>query len=103
MPKTADTNKKPRVRRAKDPRQRENQLVSLAMDRAEEQLRDGTASSAVITHFLKLGSEEYKRKNEKLQEENALMRAKIEGMESIKRQEELYTRAIDAFKNYLGE
>ena len=38
------------------PEARENQLISLAIDLAEQQLRNGTASSQVITHYLKLGS-----------------------------------------------
>lgn len=33
------------------PEGKENQMISLAMDCAESQLRDGTASSAVIVHF----------------------------------------------------
>lgn len=34
----------------------ENLMISLAVQCAEKQLRDGTASSQVITHYLKLGS-----------------------------------------------
>jgi len=41
---------------AKTPEARENQLVAMAVDLAEQQLLDGTATSQVITHFLKLGS-----------------------------------------------
>ena len=43
-------------RPALTPEARENQLISLAVDLAEKQLQEGTASSQVITHYLKLGS-----------------------------------------------
>ena len=46
----------PQIRPASSPEARENQMISLAIDLAEQQLRDGTASSQVITHYLKLGS-----------------------------------------------
>lgn len=99
--KETKTSTKPKIRRAKDPDQREKQLISLAIDCAEEQMRNGTASSAVITHFLKLGTEEYKNKNNKLLEENKMTKAKTEAIESTKRQEELYEKAIEAFKSYI--
>lgn len=60
------------------PESRENQMVYLAVDLAEQQLRDGTASSQVITHFLKLGSTKEKLEKEKLEEENKLLKAKTE-------------------------
>jgi hypothetical protein len=63
---------------------RENQIISLAMDRAEEQIRNGTASSQVITHFLKLGSYKEKLERQKLEEENKLLRAKTESIKISK-------------------
>ena len=42
-----------KMRPALSPEARENQLVSLAVDLAEKKLREGTASSQVITHYLK--------------------------------------------------
>ena len=94
--------KKRTVRRARDPRRRENQLISLATDAAEEQLRNGTASSAVITHFLKLGTEKYKYENEKLARETKMLEVKADAIESQKKSEELYSEAIAAFKSYMG-
>ena len=38
-----------KMRPAISPEARENQCISLAMDLAEQQLRDGTASSQLIT------------------------------------------------------
>ena len=84
------------------PESRENQLVSLAVDLAEQQLRDGTASSQVITHYLKLGTTKYKEELEKTKRENELLRAKTETLQSAKRVEELYENALKAMKTYSG-
>lgn len=82
---------------------REGQLVSLAIDLAEKQMIEGTASSQVITHYLKLGSTREKLEQERLANENLMLRAKAESMESQKRVEELYTEAMDAFRAYSGQ
>lgn len=81
---------------------RENQLISLAADLAEKMLIDGTASSQVITHFLKLGSTREKLEQEKIQQENLLLSAKIDALASGKRIEELYDAAISAMRTYAG-
>ena len=91
-----------KIRPAITPENRENQLIALSMDAAEKQLRDGTASSQVITHFLKLGTEKAKLEREKLANENELLRAKREALESNKRIEALYEDAIKAMRNYAG-
>lgn len=82
---------------------RENQLISLAADLAERQLSDGTASSQVITHFLKLGSTRERLEQQRLQNENLLLAAKVDAMESAKRMEELYKEALDAMRTYSGK
>lgn len=89
-------------RPALTPEARETELVSLATDLAEQQLRDGTASSQVITHFLKLGTERERLEREKLEEENRVLRAKAEVLQSQKKSEEMFTEAINAFKKYSG-
>lgn len=81
---------------------RENQLVSLAIDLAEKQLAEGTASSQVITHYLKLGSTREKLEQERLQRENELLTSKVDMMASAKRVEELYAEALDAMRSYAG-
>ena len=91
-----------RGRPALTPEARENQLISLAVDLAEQQLREGTASSQVITHYLKLGSTREKLERERLEEENKLLKAKTEALQSQKRMDELYAEAIKAMKNYGG-
>ena len=82
---------------------RENQLVSLAIDLAEKQLEAGTASSQVITHYLKLGSTREKLEQERLMRENELLNSKVEMMASAKRVEELYAEALNAMRAYAGQ
>lgn len=93
------TRRKP----ATTPEGRELQLVSLANDLAERQLRDGTASSQVITNFLKLGSTRERLEQQRLEHENELTRAKIEAMERAETTERLLNEALRAFKSYTGE
>lgn len=96
------TKKQRQTKAATNPEARESQLVSLAVDLAEKQLREGTASSQVITHYLKLGSTLGTLEREKIRKENELLSAKTENMQSAKRMEELYTNAINAMKSYGG-
>lgn len=90
------------IRPALTPEARENQMIALAVNAAEEQLMNGTASSQVITHYLKLGSTKTRLENEKLQAENDLLKAKIEALNSQKRTEELYAEALKAMRDYSG-
>jgi hypothetical protein len=96
-------SRRPKRRPATTPEGRENQLVSLAYDLAEKQLIDGTASSQVITQFLKLGTTREALERERLENENKLLVTKAELVESGKRVEELYDRAIEAMRQYTGQ
>lgn len=87
---------------ASTPEARENQLISLAVDLAEKQLREGTASPSVITHYLKLGTSRAQLEKEKLARENLLLEAKTKSIESSDRMEMLYKEAIDAMRSYAG-
>lgn len=99
-----DSDEKPvRRRPAKTPQGRENQLIALAVDVAEEQLRKGTASAQVITHYLKLGSSREKLEQYKIEQENELLKAKREALESQARVEELYAEALTAMRSYSGQ
>lgn len=84
------------------PENRETQMIALAYDQAEKELREGTATSQVLTYFLKLGSEKEKREREKLENENALLRAKVDAIKSGQTSEQLYKEAIEAMKLYTG-
>lgn len=99
---TDESKSAKKMRPAITPEARENQMISLAMDLAEQQLRDGTASSQLITEFVKRGSEKTRLENAKLKEENELLRAKTESLQSQKRVEELYMQALDAIRGYAG-
>lgn len=87
---------------AKTPEGRENQLISLAVDLAEQQLLDGTASAQVITHYLKLGTTRAKLERQKLERENELLAAKTENLKAQQRNEEMFRQAIDAMRMYSG-
>ena len=91
-----------KMRPALSPEARENQLVSLAVDLAEKQLRDGTASSQVITHYLKLGSTKERIEKEILEKQKELIEAKTQSLQSAQRIEELYKNALDAMRSYSG-
>jgi len=78
------------------------ELSSAAYDLAEEQIRNGTASSQVITHFLKAGSMRERLEQERMAHEIELMQVKKEQLEGQKRVEELYVSALEAMRSYSG-
>lgn len=84
------------------PEGRENQMISLAIDLAEQQLRDGTASSQVITHFLKLGTSRAELEKEKLALENELTKAKTDNIKAQERSDQMFKDAIEAMMRYQG-
>ena len=89
-------------RPATTPEARENQMIGYAVDLAEQQLRDGTASAQVITHFLKLGSSREKLEQERLAQENELLAVKREAIAAQGRIEELYDKALRSMSDYQG-
>ncbi len=99
----SSSDKQKKMRPALTPEARENQLIYLATNLAEQQLRDGTASSQVITHYLKLGSTKEKIEKEILEKQKELITAKTEALQSTKKIEELYANAITAMRRYSGQ
>ena len=91
-----------KMRPALTPEARENQMIALAVDLAEKQLMEGTASAQAITHYLKLGATTAQYEKEQLKLENELLKAKTKALESQERVEELYSNAIAAMRNYGG-
>lgn len=87
---------------SKNPLTRENELINLAVKLAEKQLRDGTATSQVITHFLKLATTKEQLENDKLRADLRLSEAKVKHLESQSTATELYEMAIKAFRSYAG-
>lgn len=105
MPRTSDAGKaRPRRRApALTPEGREDQLIAMAVDLAEQKLRDGTASNQLITQLIRMASTRERLEKEKLQKENELLRAKTESYHSMKNVEELYKNALNAIRIYKGE
>lgn len=95
----------PKSRRppATTPEARENQLISAAVELAEKQLHEGTASAQVITHYLKLGSSREKLEQERLAQENELLKVKREAIASAQRVEAMYSEALNAMRSYAGQ
>lgn len=91
-----------RSRPASTPEAREDQLISLAVNLAEQQLRDGTASSQVITHYLKLGTQKERLEREILEKQRDLLEAKTGAIHAAERKDEIYKAALDAMRRYSG-
>ena len=98
-----NNSEKRKIRPALSPEARENQLVALAVDLAEKQLLEGTASSQVITHYLKLGSTKEKIEKEILEKQKELIEAKTKAYQSADEIKELYANALAAMRNYSGQ
>lgn len=81
---------------------REKEVVSLAVDLAEKQLREGTAAPSIVTHYLKLATTSYQLELQKLKHENELLEARTENIKSLTKMEELYEEAINALRSYQG-
>ena len=90
------------MRPALTPEARENQLIALAVDEAEYQLRNHTASSQVITHFLKLATAKEKLEQERLKGEIELQKAKVKALDNAEEIKVLYENAIKAMRSYGG-
>jgi hypothetical protein len=98
-----DTGASRRRPRATTPEGRENQLIADAVDLAEKQIAAGTASSQVVTHFLKMGSSREKIEQRRIELENEFLVIKAEALASQKRVEELYGAALNAMRQYAGQ
>lgn len=81
---------------------REREMISLAVELAEKQLREGTASAAVIQHYLKLGASDYPLRMERLQRQNELYAAKKEEIDRNAQNEQIAKDAVEAMMRYSG-
>jgi hypothetical protein len=88
------------TRPASTPEGREQQLIKAAVDLAERQLLDGTASSAVITHYLKMASTREAIERDILEKQSKLIEAKAQNLANNKENEQLAKDAINAMKQY---
>lgn len=106
MPRRAASEPEPRPgfpRPARSPEEQENRLISLAVELAEKQLREGTASAQLVSQLVKLGSSRERLEQQKIMHENKLMEVKQEALESQQRTEELYKQALNAMRSYSGQ
>ena len=83
--------------------EKENEMISLAVDLCEERMRNGTATAQEIIHFLKLGTVRSQKELELLEMEKELKKAKAEAIQSSKTSEELYSKALQAMRTYSGQ
>lgn len=79
---------------------REAQMIALAEKLAEKQLREGTASSQVISHYLRLGTSRERLEQERLRNENELTRAKADSIRAAQKNDAIYEEALSAFRSY---
>ena len=93
----------PRRPPATTPEGREKQMIALAVDLVEQKLRDGTATSQETVHYLRLATTRNQLEQEKLRNENELLKARVEAMASMKNVEELYGQALNAMRQYSGQ
>lgn len=97
---TAKKQEPKEIKPAMDPEAREKQLTNLAYNLAEKQLRDGTASSAVISHFLKQGTKREILEQEILDKQKTLIEAKADSIFKGREAEDLARAAIEAMQKY---
>lgn len=102
MAKVKSADSAPKQRPGLTPEARENQLIALAVDLAEKQLLEGTASSQVITHYLKLGTTKERIEKEILEKQKELISAKTEALRDSKAMTEMYQKALKAMQRYSG-
>ena len=87
---------------APTPEEREMDMIAASMNEAEKRIINGTASSQIITHFLKLGTARARLETAKLEKEVALLEAKAKALEQQATSEKMYEEAISAMKKYSG-
>ena len=88
------------IKPAKTMEAREQQLISLAVDRAEQRLMDGTATGQEIIHFLKLATVEKQLEMKKLELENELLTAKTAAIKEQQEVSKMFAAAVAAMTSY---
>lgn len=80
----------------------EDHLIDLASRLAERQMMDGTVSSQVQVHYLKLGSSTEKIEKRYKESQIELNRIKADALAAEKRMEEVAAKAVEAMTRYQG-
>lgn len=87
---------------ARSPGQRQNQLINMAMDYAEEQFATGKATSQLATHFLKLATVREQKELRKLDIEAELRLAQTKAAGTTEEIVHITRAALTAFGGYAG-
>jgi hypothetical protein len=99
-----DEHRAPRRRSpAKTPEEHESVLISKSLKLIEKQIDDGSVSSTVLSIYAKAGTERDRLEKERLHNENAVLKKKLESMEAAIDVRNLMSEALDAFKGYTGQ
>lgn len=78
----------------------EAKLIALALGLAERQLLEGTATSQVVTHFLRLGSLRAQVEKEKIELENNLLIEKIQSEKLGQKMQEMFQNLLESLQTY---
>jgi len=85
---------------ATSPEQRNNQLISMSFDAAEEMISSGKATSQLLVHFLKQGTARDELEKSKLELESQLLRARTDSIAASEDLRQLHMDAIAAMTEY---
>lgn len=94
---------KPRESTAKTAAAREQEMISLAMDLTERQLRDGTISSQTQSLLVKSGLGRERLERQRLEQENIKLRAQVEQIKNESQSNELLQKVLDSMRVYSGQ
>lgn len=105
MKKQNESNRRPRHRMARTPEERDNQMINLAIDKVEERMLAGKASSQEYVHYLRLAAtrETAQLEKDKLALELELVKAKTDALKASSTNDALCRRVISALGEYRGE
>ena len=87
---------------AKTPKAREHQMINLALDQAELQLREGTAATPVVVHYLKLATKEQELREKQLDADIRLREKRIDEIDASAELIEMMDKAIKSMREYQG-
>ena len=92
----------PPVRPLMSVQAREEQIAGYALDCAERQIREGTASPSVLVHFLRATSTKEALERQLLEQQNEMLKMKTEVMQAQVSIQGKYDEALEAFRGYSG-
>lgn len=81
---------------------REDQLVEMAYQLAEQRIYDGTASDTLLSKLVQTGSRRERLELEIMEKQKDYITAKTEALKTAKEIEKLYADALAAMNTYRG-